>query len=948
METDDMTTAKLRSLVLAAVIVASVVAMTGPFADTARATETVGNTAVLNGPNYYGQEFRIDVTSSTGSEFTATSGESVFLLEVDDASDTVNRTVDDITVDSNGDIQFDTERFETDNRRSYALNDDNELNDGAVNFTLEPQTLDLAWEDDTVATDDESVVLETVESNRGAGDYNVTISANGFDYEQLQALFVHPGTDLQEVTDTDHLPLEELGFDPDQDDVTDLRADGYITLDLSTSTNFTDDEEIVANFSNLDEQERVPDDGSYEFETIVTDSTAEDTASVRIGGAETAFDEPLYTRAAGDVVAFTVELDATDEVWVQMRDTGSAFVDVLYLEDDNSDGEVTVYANTRLMGTDHSDLSGVSDGDGEIVYEAREDTVQSYIHDKTIPGNSGAAVADARFYDGETTDASEISFPTYVDSITGDTPTTQIERPLQPTSYELVADRRGQFVIEGDGETPAVANQIGESEMDLVQPSVRELETFVAPAARANSERSVSGLEAAGTDRDTVAVGDRLVLRYNATGVVGALAAIDYAENGNSIDEGLSDGYGADVFYELAVTHDGTDWEGEGVTFSLEGPDQTNAEPETLSLDSGNDRDAYLLVDQQRAERDPGNVYVVVDSGADAFEDDIGDENDYTAELVYEASGKRFQFTDADGPAGGAGGDVTEPVFPYYGETFRENVTESGPVSFEELSVTFDSRAEETVELAPSSNAVVSGRTNLAPGTNATVGVRVSPRNDTLPDEDPSFIAEQGVTVDKDGTFDATLDLGSRRVGEEGTVRLTRDDTALASSPAVFRDIESIESAYFEVELDTPESAETGETVPINVTVTNVGRENGTADVTISVDGSDRVRGVFDLQQGESRQLSHSVEMGEQDIDVGVRSQDTDAAARVNYDDGVTPTPTPAETTTDTPTPVQNQQTAAPPPEPADSGGSNLPLILGSVAAVGLLAAASALALRWY
>jgi hypothetical protein len=160
----------------------------------------------------------------------------------------------------------------------------------------------------------------------------------------------------------------------------------------------------------------------------------------------------------------------------------------------------------------------------------------------------------------------------------------------------------------------------------------------------------------------------------------------------------------------------------------------------------------------------------------------------------------------------------------------------------------------------------------------------------------------------------------------------------------VCRDLDTIEPAYFDVDPDAPSSAETGETVPINATVTNVGRQNGTADVTISVDGRDRVRGVFDLQQGESRQLSHSVEMGQRDVNIGARSQDTNASATVEYDDGATPTPTP----TDTPTPVQNQQTAAPPPEPDDSGGGNLPLIVGAVAAVGLLAAASALALRWY
>jgi hypothetical protein len=127
----------------------------------------------------------------------------------------------------------------------------------------------------------------------------------------------------------------------------------------------------------------------------------------------------------------------------------------------------------------------------------------------------------------------------------------------------------------------------------------------------------------------------------------------------------------------------------------------------------------------------------------------------------------------------------------------------------------------------------------------------------------------------------------------------------------------------------------------VTAIVTNVGQTAGTADVTIGVDGSNAVRGIVDLEQGESRQFTHTVAMDQSDIDVAVSSQDTEQRTTIRYDDGVEQTPT----ATPSATPELAVETT---PPPQQQGGGTLPLIIGSVVAVVLLSGAAVLGLRWY
>ncbi|MFC7076433.1 BGTF surface domain-containing protein [Haloarcula halophila] len=942
------TTPRVRAVGLTLVVVATLVVastVSGPVS----ATLVSGTTATLtDGPNYLGQDYRIDVTQNRPDEFQAGNGETVYLMEVDPEDDTVNRTVQALQV-RNGEIRLETDSIDIDGRRTFALNTVNRVTDTAVNFTLEPQEFAVDWERDSVSTTSDAVSLEVTDSNRVAGSYNVTIRADDFSYEQLRALFVHPGSSVTEVTDQEHLPLDRLGYDRDSgDDVTDLREDGYITLNLRNSIDFQNREEIVANFSNLDARSELPDNGEYEFDVLVSDTTAEDTATIDIGGSDAEFDRDLYTRAAGEIVAMTVELDAADTAWVQLRDRNDAFVDVLYLEDDDDDGEVTFYANTRLMGSDHSSLEGISPGDTEVVYFSEEDTVESYIHHEAVQSDAVTDVSDAQFYAGETiNDSAEVNFTEYVQEVNGNTPTTQLPRPLQPTSYELILDQRGRFLIE-DGE-PVAENAVGVSELDLVQPTLSDSQVHVAPSDAANEPL---GNGTTLTERDTVAIDDRVVVRFETTGLSGALATVDYAQNNNDINEGLEEGYRTNVLYGLAVDNEGTDWEGEGITFRFEGPERVNAPSETFPLQQPGTADAYLRLDQQVAEDDSGSLSLIVDSGSDRFEDVIDDGDSFDAEFTYEARDDRFLFATPSGPQGGANGDIDEPAYPYYASEFTTNVTRNERITFAEPNVTFDASDNGTVELTPSTAANITGRTNLAPGSNATVVVRLTPPSDTLPDEDPSFYAEDEIVVREDGTFRAQFDLSGRTVGENATVRFSHDNDRLETADAVFKDVDTVRQPFFETELDAPRRVGPNGSANVTATVTNTGRVAGTADLSITVDGDTVIRGVFDLQPGEAERLNRTIE-GEGDVDIVASSQDTSRQATITFEAASTPTPTPSPTATPTPTPSPTP-TPEPSPEPntltpipTDSGGGGaLPWLVGGVVVLLVVGAGVVIYLR--
>ncbi|WP_136716189.1 BGTF surface domain-containing protein [Halorientalis salina] len=846
--------------------------MTGTAAATNAPTEVSAND-LPSSVVYLGQELEVGVTGSDNGDFEVDNEDTVFFYEIEQGEDT--RLVDTETVED-GKITLDTSVL--DDGGQFAINNRSSYREYQTEFAILTQEFDVESSQETVTEDDEEVTFD-VFSNRNP-DYNVTISADGLDYDELNATFVHPDTGLTEVTNPNHLPLDRLGFDREEGDgVEELRNNGYITLNLSDSTRFETEEEIVANFSNLAEEEGLSANEEYEFELSVTDTTSSDNVTLQTGETTAEFGQSLYTRAAGDLAAVSVSLDATDEGWVQFADPSGSFVDVLYLSDDDGDGDVSFVMNTRLAGTNHDELSGLDSGDSDVVYYSESDTVSSYIHDESI-GNEGTDVTRATFYDGSVDDANELTFAEYVQEVNGATPTEQLSRPLQPTDYDLIVANEGRFVVD-DGD-PTVDDEIGTAEFDLVQPSVRDVTTWTAPAGDADDASSLTALSSDLTNRADISLGDKALIRFNATGFVGAMATIDYIQNGNDIDEGLSEGYQPNVLHELAGGD--TDWQGEGIQFSFEGERKVNRDRNELDVSSASENEVYALVTQQTAEDNVGSLGIVVDTDAEPFTDGLSDGEEFDTELRYVAPGSEFRFTAGREPLGGRSGDTSDPAYPYFGSSVRENVTEAATISVEEQAVTFSNTDGETVQLAPNANALVSGRTNVAPGSTARVSVRLTPPDQDLPDEDPSFLAREQIEIEDDGSFSTELDLSSRVVGEEGYLTFTVGDDQIGSYDVVFRNLSQVQSKYFDVGVEAPKRVAANETFNVSATVTNTGDQSGTGELALSVAGETAVRGVFDLDRGEFESLSENVVAGAEadTISITASTQDATANATVN------------------------------------------------------------------
>ncbi|MCW8172600.1 hypothetical protein D8S78_10575 [Natrialba swarupiae] len=136
------------------------------------------------------------------------------------------------------------------------------------------------------------------------------------------------------------------------------------------------------------------------------------------------------------------------------------------------------------------------------------------------------------------------------------------------------------------------------------------------------------------------------------------LATIDYAENGNDITDGTESGFSANVLAEL--TSDESDWLGEGVEFSFDGPDVPNQEPNAVALEDAANTEAYVLASPPESDDDDGELYVVVDT-EDGFVQDVDDGDEFTVTLAYEGSEHWYQFDGESGSLGGADGDADAP-----------------------------------------------------------------------------------------------------------------------------------------------------------------------------------------------------------------------------------------------------------------------------------------------
>ncbi|RQG97779.1 BGTF surface domain-containing protein [Natrarchaeobius chitinivorans] len=735
---------KGRAVFLAALMVMSVFAMSAAFAGSAAAhdhpaelTYEYDGSIAWQGQDViaYGQdldgitdnEVELRQVNSFGDDDTSFEAE----LTIQTAAEAeVNETLEDKHpgVDSS-DVQdwsvvvidtsdLDEEYFFLAHESLPAQSDDVSSGDA---FEVSVQSLSAEFDDDEVTDEGDGAVTEIeFDSNRGA--YDVVVDADGdLTASELDGIFAaHGSIDLN-------------------------TEDDEITL------NGVSDGEFDADFAGIDTDD-------YEFTFEVDDTSAEATANISVVEHDRSgsFDQSVYTQTAGDIVEFTVDLDDTDETWIQIGDENAGFVDVVHVVDDEEDGEVSFQVNTRTL--------GAHDADTEDVYNAGDDELTSEVHD-------GVGSTGADFHDEEVGDTlgSNGDFADYLDELglisdASDYQSTeyQLTRPLQATDYDVAANGNGDFIVASDGSSE-LDDELDLATLDLTTPGVDSISTWVAPGDDADEDELDDLLDAA-TERTDIAEDDRLIIKAEATGLYGAMVYHD-SEDWDALDDGFS----ASTLEAL------NDDNYEGINFGVEADDATgNQDPTALNL--GADSDEVLVI----ADNDAGEFYVVVDtSSSNAFDRSLADGMDFTAELEYETHpDERYKYDNGGAPFDG----TYHNAYPYFQADSDQSV--STEFTIVEPAVTFDNLDEDdNVQLETSDEFTVTGETNVAPGSDSTVRIRNA--GDT-----PSFLHTlEDTEIASDGTFETgAVDLSDRSEGDEGELTFRISGSGIGSADAVFVD----------------------------------------------------------------------------------------------------------------------------------------------------------------
>ncbi|ARS91713.1 BGTF surface domain-containing protein [Natrarchaeobaculum aegyptiacum] len=650
-------------------------------------------------------------------------------------------------------------------------------------FEVSVQDLDVDF-DDTTVTDSGPDADTEVEFDSRRGSYHVNASADGdLDAEELFAIFTTDEADASGFDDYDTIgdAIDDdddigdrqdfaaavynegyyIGVDEDPDDY-----DGYTYGDFDVALYHED-----ADGDDLDGDEKVAlliggdvegdvtfdgiDEDEYTFDFNVTDTEASDSVDVEVteSDATADFDQSVYSQTAGDIIHVNVDLEDTDDAYLQFGDEDSGYVDFIYIEDDSDNGEVDLTLNTRLMGTGH-DHAVFSDDDDvvSLVDHADEDARD------TDSANVGGAFSGLVLYEDEVDDDETISFNEYLDELDladdeEGAAFDQLVRPLQATDYPL-RSADGHFVAD-DGEAD-VDNELDAATVDLTTPSVEEISTLVAPEDSADEHDLAELLgdddeEATMTERTDIAEDDRLIVRAEASGIFGAMIALEEDEY-----DPLEDGFEPQTVHEL------NQLDGEGVTIEIEGDDRVgNQDPNYVDFENADDDDVIVF-----ANNEEGELYIVVDtSSSNAFDRSYEDGDAFEAVIEYETDeDDRFYFA-GDGWTGGAGdsagdGDTDEAAFPY----FAADSTESVSTEFEmvDRDVWFDNLDEDdNVQLETSDSAVVTGETNVAPGSEA--DIRITNAGDT-----DSFLHTVDAEINSDGDFESEeVDFSERDEDDE-------------------------------------------------------------------------------------------------------------------------------------------------------------------------------------
>jgi PGF-CTERM protein len=261
--------------------------------------------------------------------------EQVDVFATDDGDRSVIATQ--VSADEEGDIVVDTGDLEA--GEEYRLEAPSGEAADDIEFSVVQQNFDVNFDDSSVTNGADSTTDLEVTSNNRAGDFTAEVSADGLDEEELLEIF------------------DASGFEATADDEDD--EDDIITVTLNKNTDNTVD------FNDIDE-------GDYEFNFSVTDTTAEasDTITVEDSGSERAsLEDGSLSVTTGDSVDAQVNLRNSDVAYLLVGGEDAGYEALARITEDGADeedGVVNVTINTYNPNEDNNYGLSVDSDDGEL------------------------------------------------------------------------------------------------------------------------------------------------------------------------------------------------------------------------------------------------------------------------------------------------------------------------------------------------------------------------------------------------------------------------------------------------------------------------------------------------------------------------------------------------------------------------------------------------------
>lgn len=647
---------------------------------------------VLESGGTYWRGFNLEFDGSrvVGDPASASDAERTFQIRGVDG-DEVGGLVREFTVDADGMATIDTSTLsghfviQYQGDTVYVTDGEGYLDppdepDATVNnskWEVKEETFAVDWEDPTVYDGQHTAV--TLSSNRD-GDATVAVSAPGLTFNDLTRVFASSdfATNFAERSNQDVLLLQ---------------AGGDHTYELA-----------VSGLS--------PGTISLTFESADTAASVTTSLEVKDGGM---FGDVEKSEEAGDLVDVSVKCSSC-YLMVGGKDQG--FVDLMQVSDGNGDGFVNLTMNTRYIGL-YQGATGVPSN--VEAYSSATDSIDRY-----DPGDRLESIPKTQKNDFLNALRDELGLDP--NGRAAPVPAGTVDLTVTGSDYLMTRDQYGDHRAPLGGE-PVARDEKDVTTVVLREPTLRRIRPYglsVNFGKRENLTQLTQGLQA----RETVAMGDRLVLQIDVTGL-----------------DGYFEHHGTDLVRVLDNREEGIDL----ALRPVDGAERVRLDRSWtwLAIDRANDR-----------------VYAVIDSSPREARRALEMGQPYRATFTLSGvDGGQPSYNVYSSNAGHDG-------YPYLPPGGQKQVATT--VTFVEPTATVHRAPSGAVEVTNANPVTVTGDTTLAPGSIVTVTASGS--------GGASWDKSTSVTVGPNRTWRAEFDFSNIKVGTGFSLRVTKDGTTLATA----------------------------------------------------------------------------------------------------------------------------------------------------------------------